>query len=191
MKEMQAFQKMQLNLRFMGADKSPFVPRSAAELAALRASIAESKKDMFAREVARRLRLIKKDTDPDEDVVFSNEPLKLYAGKRFQDCLSALFAVESCFCEGARRLKADAHKWPSIMDLKDAKTGLPPPQGPEDYCGHPASMDSKGDAATFYSIQPVDDGFGSDVKNNDEAVLEQVPDFVKELVKYIEHEYSE
>lgn len=190
-KEIQAFQKMELGLRFMGADKSPFVPRSAAELAALRASIAESRKDKFAREVARRLRMIKRDIDTDEEVISPTEPPKLYAGKQFQDCLSALFSVTSCFCEDARQLKADAHKWPTIIELKEVKVGLPLPQDPEDDSGHAESKDSKSDAANFYSIQPVDDGFGSDIKNIDQAVLEQVPDFVKELVQYIDQEYSE
>lgn len=172
----------------MRADKSPFVPRSASELAAMRASIAESKKDMFAREVARRLQMIKRDTESEEDSASSTEPPKLYTGKRFQDCLSALFAAESCFCEGATQTKATEHKWPSVIELKEAKAGLPLPQGPEDECEHSESKDSKGDAANFYSIQPVDDGFGSDIKNIDEAVLEQVPDFIKDLVQYIEQE---
>ncbi|KAK1240731.1 hypothetical protein MKX07_006164, partial [Trichoderma sp. CBMAI-0711] len=52
-KERKAFQKMMMNLQFMKADQSPFVPKSPAELTKFRISLAEAKRKKLAQEEKR------------------------------------------------------------------------------------------------------------------------------------------
>src|SRR4051794_34447273 len=53
-KERQAFQKLTFNLRYLGADKSPFLPQTPRELTVFLAESKEMQKKRLLREVARR-----------------------------------------------------------------------------------------------------------------------------------------
>lgn len=87
--ERMAFRKMQLNLRHIRADKSPFVPQSPTALAALRL---DQGKRRLAREVIKR-----------KGNVAKRDPMKeaqLFGGKKFGDMLSPVLAFNHCFTEG-------------------------------------------------------------------------------------------
>ncbi|KAL2205421.1 hypothetical protein CC79DRAFT_1371232 [Sarocladium strictum] len=87
--ERMAFRKMQLNLRHIRADKSPFVPQSPTALAALRL---EQGKRRLAREVLKRKGIVAKQGSVKE--------VQLYEGKKFGDMLSPVLAFNHCFTEG-------------------------------------------------------------------------------------------
>ncbi|OAA54875.1 hypothetical protein ISF_08146 [Cordyceps fumosorosea ARSEF 2679] len=52
-KELMAYQKMRQNIHYIGADGSPFVPQNAAELAALKITMAEERQRIIAVKVER------------------------------------------------------------------------------------------------------------------------------------------
>jgi hypothetical protein len=87
--ERMAFRKMQLNLRHIRADKSPFVPQSPTALAALRL---EQGKRRLAREVLKRKGNVAKQGSVRE--------VQLCEGKKFGDMLSPVLAFNHCFTEG-------------------------------------------------------------------------------------------
>lgn len=120
-KERMAFQKMMLSLHYMGADKSPFVPQSPAELAAFRATIAEDQRHELARRINRLIEKIqpKKDKAGTAPTASSGLNVELFGGREFTDNLSPFFAVSNCFNKKDPDGSQDLVDWPSLSELKE------------------------------------------------------------------------
>jgi hypothetical protein len=108
------------NLHHIGASKSPFIPQSPAELAALRADVAEVEKRKLTREVERRLARNRSEaSNGGQKESSSKREVELFGGKKFDDFLSPVFASESCF---NKETPAGSHSqavWPSLAELKE------------------------------------------------------------------------
>ncbi|KAF5712311.1 hypothetical protein FGLOB1_4559 [Fusarium globosum] len=116
-KERQAFQKMMANLRYMSADQSPFVPQSPVELTAFKANLAESKTRKLDQEVKQRL--ARTNAGVDEGVETRVKPVvKLLRGKKFDDCISPVFAASNCFSTSRNEPPYGAG-WPTLTELKE------------------------------------------------------------------------
>ncbi|KAJ4271394.1 hypothetical protein NW762_000096 [Fusarium torreyae] len=118
-KERQAFQKMMANLRYMGADQSPFVPQNPAELTAFKAGLAESKTKKLDREVQRRLAETNAKIAANADD--KTKPLmELLGGKEFEDAhLSPVFAANNCFNKEPPAEPLLLADWPSLAEFKE------------------------------------------------------------------------
>lgn len=114
------FQKMMVNLHYMGADKSPFVPQTPAELTAFRAEMAKTQRRKLAGEVVRRIaeNQLKKQRMLGSDQATLPSP-QLFRGRSVGDHLSPVFAAENCF----NRTLCDDDKfrveWPCLAELKE------------------------------------------------------------------------
>jgi hypothetical protein len=117
-KERQAFQKMMSSLRYMSADKSPFVPQSPAELTAFKAALAESKTKKLDQEVQQRLAKSNAKTSDGADENRVEAVMKFLGGRKFRDHLSPLFAASNCFNEALVK-PPFAAGWPSLAELKE------------------------------------------------------------------------
>lgn len=118
MKERQSFSKMITNLRHIGADKSPCIPQSITELAALKAETAEENRKQLARVVRRRLAELelRKDLLQAGSERTGTRVDKLLWGRRFRDGASPVFATNNCFSAGEGDSRVD---WPSLAELKE------------------------------------------------------------------------
>ncbi|RMJ19535.1 hypothetical protein CDV36_000800 [Fusarium kuroshium] len=124
-KERQSFQKMMANLRYMGADQSPFVPQSPAELTAFKAAIAETEKLKLAEEVSRRVARAAAKNEEGETKQLLGE---LMGGKIFSDHLSPVFAMNNCFNKMLPSNLAMQAEWPPLSEFKeegDKRAGRP------------------------------------------------------------------
>lgn len=118
-KERVAFQKMQINLHYMSADKSPFVPQSPAELTAFKLEAAESKKLKLMQEVDKRLAKADCKNLVDQKGKKARLPAQLLGGKMLRDKLSPVFSAVHCFNKEfptEDELRVD---WPSLAELKE------------------------------------------------------------------------
>ncbi|KAL6855276.1 hypothetical protein ACO1O0_006415 [Amphichorda felina] len=128
-KERAAFQKLTHSLRHMGADKSPFVPQTPAELAAFRVQQAERSSRKLSRYLRRRVEQLKR-RKTEEPAAGEGQGSagggglrrkpELFGGKTPRDRFSIVFAADSCFNEilSARRAGLLA-EWPSLLELKE------------------------------------------------------------------------
>ncbi|KAL7819766.1 hypothetical protein V8C26DRAFT_27492 [Trichoderma gracile] len=120
-KERKAFQKMMMNLQFMKADQSPFVPKSPAELTKFRISLAEAKRQKLAQEVSileeknRQKELAK----ASGTILVSQPHVALFNGRDMEDELSPVFAVQNCFNKQDTAEENKRVEWPSLAELKE------------------------------------------------------------------------
>ncbi|KAM0440808.1 hypothetical protein ACHAPT_000109 [Fusarium lateritium] len=115
-KERQAFQKMTANLRYMGADQSPFVPQTPAELTAFKASFAKDEKRKLAEEVSRRVaRAIAKAEEGEAKQLLG----ELLGGKIFSDHLSPVFGLNNCFNKHLPSNPLMQAEWPPLAEFKE------------------------------------------------------------------------
>ncbi|KAF7556499.1 hypothetical protein G7046_g6277 [Stylonectria norvegica] len=119
-KERLTFQRLVLNLHYIGADNSPFVPQSPAELTAFKADIAEKQRRKLAAEVDRRLAKsqLRKDGVDHSDKK-PDQPSELFGGKKLTDGLSTVFAADSCFNNSTPTRDEDRIDWPTLAELKE------------------------------------------------------------------------
>ncbi|PNY29281.1 Uncharacterized protein TCAP_00804 [Tolypocladium capitatum] len=115
------FARMMNNLRHIGADKSPAIPRTLTELAAFRAAVAEAKRRELKRVVGQRLEELerRKDLTEEELELVDVKIEKLFWGKRLNDQFSPVLACRSCFNDPVPdeyELRVD---WPSLAELKE------------------------------------------------------------------------
>jgi hypothetical protein len=121
-KEQMTFRKMQQNLHYMGADKSPFVPQNAVEYAALKLKIAEEKSLQLSAKVdnlaAQRM---SKSGDTSHDKKNGATTINLLGGKKFKDGLTTVFAQRNSFNAELHGRESIAHGtvWPTIVQLKE------------------------------------------------------------------------
>ncbi|KAI5462182.1 hypothetical protein BGZ63DRAFT_423476 [Mariannaea sp. PMI_226] len=118
-KERTAFQRMLMNLHYMGADKSPFVPQTPAELTAFKAEVTEIERVKLLSEMEKMRALVRVDGKEKE------QPPVLFGGKVLWDNLSPVFAIISCF-DREPATQNGLVDWPSLAELKEEgdKRGL-------------------------------------------------------------------
>ncbi|KAL7926609.1 hypothetical protein ACQKWADRAFT_328320 [Trichoderma austrokoningii] len=121
-KERRAFQKMVLNLQFMKADHSPFVPKTPAELTKFKITLAEAKRLKLASEV----KLLEEKTRNKElarasgsTPVSQPRVLLLFNGRQMEDKLSPVFAAQNCFNQEDTARSSQRVEWPSLAELKE------------------------------------------------------------------------
>ncbi|CAH0001726.1 unnamed protein product [Clonostachys byssicola] len=111
---------MKLHLQYMGADKSPAIPQSPADLAAFRLETTSIKTRKLTRDIFKRVELSqrKKEAQGEDDTMLQPKPV-LFNGEIFGDALSPFFAAESWF----NRSQPGDHEaqagWPTMADFKE------------------------------------------------------------------------
>ncbi|KAM0455882.1 hypothetical protein ACHAO4_003964 [Trichoderma viride] len=120
-KERRAFQKMVLNLQFMKADQSPFIPKSPAELTKFKISLAEAKRQKLTKEVKlleekNRNRELAKASG---SMPVSQPQVLLFNGRQMEDKLSPVFAAQNCFNKDDTAKECQRVEWPSLAELKE------------------------------------------------------------------------
>ncbi|KAK2593794.1 hypothetical protein QQS21_008502 [Conoideocrella luteorostrata] len=121
-KERRRFEKMTANLVHLGAGRSEFVPKSPAELAALRAEMTAMESKRLSRQLSRRMdKLERKKLRNIETGVEKEEvmPVQILLGKRFKDGLSTFFASTICFRDHILRDKHQGVPWPTLAEFKE------------------------------------------------------------------------
>lgn len=118
-KERLAFQKMMLSLHYMGADESPFVPQTPAELTALKADAAEGEKRKLVNQVDRLMSKGHSKRDDDGQGGNAVPTVKLFGGRQLQDKLSPILALENYFNRTISVGDKEHIEWPSLAELKE------------------------------------------------------------------------
>ncbi|KAL3959938.1 hypothetical protein ACCO45_005055 [Purpureocillium lilacinum] len=122
-----AFSKLMTNLRHIGADKSPFIPQTPAEMAAFKAEFAEDRR----KELEAGLEERQKDADRRKQLNLTKEEQEqaetkvgpLFGGRQLSAMFSPVLAVPNCFNNdqpAAEHLRVD---WPSLAEYKEAPVG--------------------------------------------------------------------
>lgn len=120
-KERRAFQKMILNLQFMKADQSPFIPKTPAELTKFKITLAEAKRQKLAKEV----KILEEKTRNKELAKasglkpVSQSQVLLFNGREMKDKLSPVFAAQNCFNKEDTATASQRVEWPSLAELKE------------------------------------------------------------------------
>lgn len=120
-KERRAFQKMMLNLQFMKADQSPFIPKTPAELTKFKISLAEARQQKLAHEVSiLEEKTRQKELAKASGLVLASKPqVTLFNGRDMGDRLSPVFAAQNCFNQ-QDIAEVNGHvEWPSLAELKE------------------------------------------------------------------------
>lgn len=120
-KERRAFQKMVLNLQFMKADQSPFIPNTPAELTKFKISLAEAKRQKLTTEVEI---LEEKNRNKELAKASGSMPVPqpqvlLFNGRQMEDKLSPVFAAQNCFNKEDTAKACQRVEWPSLAELKE------------------------------------------------------------------------
>lgn len=112
---------MVLNLQFMKADQSPFIPRTPAELTKFKISLAEAKGQKLTKEV----KLLEEKTRNKElakasgSIPVSQPQVLLFNGRQMEDELSPVFAAQNCFNKEDTAKASQRVEWPSLAELKE------------------------------------------------------------------------
>ena len=120
-KERRAFQKMMLNLQFMKADQSPFIPKSPAELTKFKISLAEARQQKLAHDVSiLEEKTRQKELAKASGLVLASKPkVILFNGRDMGDRLSPVFAAQNCFNKQDITEVNSRVEWPSLAELKE------------------------------------------------------------------------
>ncbi|PNP41163.1 hypothetical protein TGAMA5MH_07033 [Trichoderma gamsii] len=120
-KERRAFQKMVLNLQFMKADQSPFIPKTPAELTKFKISLAEVKRQKLTTEVK-----LLEEKNRNKELAkasgwmpVSQPQVLLFNGRQMEDKLSPVFAAQNCFNKEDTAKACQRVEWPSLAELKE------------------------------------------------------------------------
>lgn len=167
-----AYQKMRQNIHYIGADGSPFVPQTAAELAALKVTVAEERRRVIAIKVERLTMELSQKGMLSRKASTKGHPLFLLK----QSC----FGMED---------RMDGVTWPTIAQLKEegdwrgdgARRQLPRPE--KVYYGSWSRRVSGGVDGLSFGIWPVDGlaNGADDGRNGLDA--RDVPDWLWELIE--------
>lgn len=189
-KELATFQRIWLNLCFMGADQSPFIPKNVMDFATFRIQIAEDRKAALARRVAELLSHIKKQSRPAKAEA-------LFYARTFNDDLSPFFAVTNCFCYKADLADLASASWPTVGELKTfhsgiVGTGIRPLSPSKGYClDHPKVYEDcrffMSDSLNSYYILPVD-GSNQAAEAPLDLDTEELPVLTMDLVDFIDQD---
>ncbi|QYS98875.1 hypothetical protein H0G86_006031 [Trichoderma simmonsii] len=120
-KERRAFQKMMLNLQFMKADQSPFIPKTPAELTKFKISLAEARQQKLAHEVSiLEAKTRQKELAKASGLALVSKPqVTLFNGRDMGDRLSPVFAAQNCFNKQDIAEVNGRVEWPSLAELKE------------------------------------------------------------------------
>ncbi|UKZ51867.1 hypothetical protein TrVGV298_005632 [Trichoderma virens] len=120
-KERRAFQKMMLNLQFMKADQSPFIPKTPAELTKFKISLAEARQQKLAHEVSiLEEKTRQKELAKASGLALASKPqITLFNGRDMGDRLSPVFAAQNCFNKQDVAEVNSRVEWPSLAELKE------------------------------------------------------------------------
>ncbi|KAJ4860490.1 hypothetical protein T069G_05478 [Trichoderma breve] len=120
-KERRAFQKMMLNLQFMKADQSPFIPKTPAELTKFKISLAEARQQKLAHEVSiLEAKTRQKELAKASGLAPVSKPqVTLFNGRDMGDRLSPVFAAQNCFNKQDIAKVNGRVEWPSLAELKE------------------------------------------------------------------------
>ncbi|KAK0765624.1 hypothetical protein N5P37_001561 [Trichoderma harzianum] len=120
-KERRAFQKMMLNLQFMKADQSPFIPKTPAELTKFKISLAEARQQKLAHEVSiLEAKTRQKEMAKASGLALVSKPqVTLFNGRDMGDRLSPVFAAQNCFNKQDIAEVNGRVEWPSLAELKE------------------------------------------------------------------------
>ncbi|PNP57788.1 hypothetical protein THARTR1_01946 [Trichoderma harzianum] len=120
-KERRAFQKMMLNLQFMKADQSPFIPKTPAELTKFKISLAEARQQKLAHEVSiLEEKTRQKELAKASGLALASKPqVTLFHGRNMGDRLSPVFAAQNCFNQQDIAEVNGRVEWPSLAELKE------------------------------------------------------------------------
>lgn len=166
-----AYQKMRQNIRYIGADSSPFVPHTAAELAALKVTMAEERRRVIGAKVERLTAELSK-----KGKLGPRTPIKGHS----------LFSLaQSCFDEED---DMNGGIWPTIVQLKEE--GDRRSEGTRRRLPHPAKVyggswqrsirvDVVGQS---FGIWPVDGLTRDDEQGTNGLDESDVPDWLLELI---------
>lgn len=120
-KERIAFQKLMHTLRYMGADKSPFLPQTPAELTRFKIAQADHKSKKMSEKLSQmEERMYRRRKAQREGVCLNEAQPELCGGKKMSDNLSPFFAQASCFNgdlppEGSELVV----EWPCRAEMKE------------------------------------------------------------------------
>ncbi|KAL7950562.1 hypothetical protein V8C42DRAFT_340183 [Trichoderma barbatum] len=189
-KERRAFQKMMLNLQFMKADQSPFIPKTPAELTKFKISLAEAKQQKLALEVS----ILEEKTRQKElakalGLVPVYKPqVTLFNGRDMVDRLSPVFAVRNCFNKQDIAEVNSCVAWPSLAELKeegDRRTRcgryLPLPR---------INIEKKAVKTGSWNIPPITSSLDSDSDDAPQLELADLNGFLREFVLAIQKHES-
>ncbi|CAH0059442.1 unnamed protein product [Clonostachys solani] len=111
---------MKLHLQYMGADKSPAVPQSPAELAAFRLETTSIKTRKLTKDIIKRQELSQRKTETQGDDATKLRPKPvLFNDKTFGDALSPFFATDSWFNKSQPGGHEAQARWPTMADFKE------------------------------------------------------------------------
>lgn len=214
--KLKMFRKMMQNLRHIGADSSPSLPESTAELARLWVNMAEEKKVRCSQKMRRleAARDRRKAITEDSDEQHVNM-VQLLHGIKFPDNLSTVFASRNCFREHISQDDAQWVTWPSLAELKkvgDKRSGgheryFPLPKLNIDVKGYAASQKEhcysadgtdlggarhwKVDTRFIPSISPPNAPTEPPFSQATELVLEELPDYLQKAIEDMKKELDE
>ncbi len=166
-----AYQKMRQNIHYIGADGSPFVPQTAAELAALKLTMAEERRSVIAIKVERlTAELLEKGT---------------LGRKRHEKGHSLFLLNDSCFDN-----EDSMHEgtWPTIVQLKEegdrradgAQRQLPSPEIV--YGGSWTRRVDEGLGGLSFGIWPVDGLAEGAEDGRNELDERDIPNWLWEII---------
>ena len=120
-KERTLFQKLMHNLHYMGADQSPFVPKTPATLAAFRIAEKEIKSRVLTRQLQTKMESLSKRKKEEAEGCKNTALVKieLFQGREMADDLSPVFASNTCFRKTSSADKPSRPPWPSLAELKE------------------------------------------------------------------------
>lgn len=162
-----AFQKMRQNIHYIGADGSPFLPQNAAELAAMKITMAEERRKVIAIKVERL-----------------TEELSKKGKLRAKTVITGHFLFlrnDSCFHSENGR---DGAIWPTVIQLKEegdrrvegTRRRLPP-------------LDKiyrtnlrKASHQLPFGLQPVDGSAAEETEGNEKLESSELPNWLRELI---------
>lgn len=109
------------NLHYMGADNSPFLPKTPAELTEFKIAQADRKSKKMAEKLHRmEERRFRRVRAQEEGISNDDEKPELFGGKKMSDNLSPFFAQEGCFNRDLSPEESElVVDWPSRGELKE------------------------------------------------------------------------
>jgi hypothetical protein len=215
--ERAAFQKMKLHLQYMGADKSPAVPQTPADLAAFRLETTSIKTRKLTKDIFKREELSQRKKEAQgEDATKLQPKLVLFNNKTFGDALSPFFAAESWFNKAQPGGHEAQARWPTMADFKEDGDHRAPRHGryfplpripiatfpTRDHSnGEISSLDTgmkqekgavKCDARFILPLSHTTEGPEDEPDNfPEDSGLARVPPCFYQLLEYIENEFKD
>lgn len=191
------YHKTMQKLRYLGCDKSPFIPRSPAELIQLRLSQLCLKSQRIATDIRQR----EKVAEHRKQGGSSGRPIpQLFGGKKFYDGLTAVFSQKHCFAqddetvgmEGGRN-QNDNVTWPSLLEFK--ASGIHGRNLPLPSLHHLTERNQNNTSHNdfeekFFHMTPVTDRHILSRGSSPQADIGDVPAVVEDLIEEMSNDFD-